>query len=159
MAETGHERSAVPGMFADEVRNPGLRDMRASRERIRRRAGMTHRSTWKRGEARVARLFGARRTPLSGSNSAHTAADVIHPDVFVEVKYRARWSVLSLYDRVAEMAAREKKLPVLVLQEKRRRGAYAVIPLEEDHLRGVLDALRRPSASQNLPQGENDGRM
>jgi len=49
---------------------------------------MTSRSTWKKFERRVAKLFGGERNPLSGSASKHTKGDVIHDDYYIEAKLR-----------------------------------------------------------------------
>ena len=37
-------------------------------------------------ERRVAKFFGTKRTPLSGSNSGHTHSDTLHPRLYIEVK-------------------------------------------------------------------------
>lgn len=43
--------------------------------------------TWKSVELRLAKMFGVRRTPLSGGNSAHTRSDTLHPRLFIELKH------------------------------------------------------------------------
>ena len=43
--------------------------------------------TWKSVELRLAKMFGVRRTPLSGGNSAHTRSDTLHPTLFIELKH------------------------------------------------------------------------
>ncbi len=40
----------------------------------------------KKYELRVAKFFGTKRTPLSGSNSGHTHSDTLHPRLYIEVK-------------------------------------------------------------------------
>jgi len=45
--------------------------------------------SWKKQERRIAKLFGTRRTPLSGYLSLHTKSDIIHDKLFVECKYRS----------------------------------------------------------------------
>lgn len=86
----------------------------------------TARSTWKAAERRVAAYFGSTRTPLSGGNSKHTRSDTLSPDVFVETKYRAHSATASLFDKTAELARKEGKLPVVVLVTKRRKGFLVV---------------------------------
>ena len=72
---------------------------------------------WKRAERMAAALFGGLRNPLSGSNSHHTAGDVIHPSLYVEVKHRQRQAVVSLMRDSMVDAKKEGKLPVLVVSE------------------------------------------
>lgn len=88
---------------------------------------MTHKSTWKKGEQRVGRHFGSKRTPLSGGNSGITASDTLHDRLFIEVKLRAKHYAVQLWNKVAKKAVREKKTPVVVLQEKGRKGFWLVV--------------------------------
>lgn len=47
-----------------------------------------------------------------------TTGDVIHPRVYLEVKYRASHAVCTLANGVRVKAKKERKLAVTVLQEK-----------------------------------------
>jgi len=76
---------------------------------------------WKAEERRVAELTGGRRTPLSGSNSAITASDVIHPKLYVEVKTRKSSAVITLFKDVEQKARRENKVPLLSIISERKR--------------------------------------
>jgi hypothetical protein len=49
---------------------------------------------WKQRERQVAAYFGGERTALSGGNGKITRADVIHDDLFIECKLRAKHSVV-----------------------------------------------------------------
>ena len=80
--------------------------------------------TWKDRERQTAKFFGGRRTPLSGSNSGHTAADIIHDRLFVEHKHRAKHTLLTLFDADKKMAKKEEKIPVVTISEKGRRGFW-----------------------------------
>ena len=51
---------------------------------------------WKAFERRVARAFGCERTPLSGGNSKHTRADVLHPTLYIECKSNVRYPLLKV---------------------------------------------------------------
>jgi hypothetical protein len=51
----------------------------------------THSSTWKKFEGVLANFFGGKRTPLSGMSANITKSDIIHPTIFVECKFRARF--------------------------------------------------------------------
>lgn len=82
--------------------------------------------TWKSVERRIARWFGAERNPLSGSNSGHSGSDSLHPLLFIETKYRARWSVLTVWHKARELATKENKVPVVCLGEKGKRGFWVL---------------------------------
>lgn len=89
---------------------------------------MTDRSTWKKFERRVASFFGGRRNALSGRNSGDTAGDVRHPKLFVECKLSGQGSALfTLFNATAELAKREKKIPVLAMQQKYHNGFLVVV--------------------------------
>lgn len=106
---------------------------------------MTHRSTWKKAERRVAAFLGTSRTPLSGRNSGHTRSDTLHPSLFVETKFRERSAVWSLWQKVRDLAKREKKTPVLALLQKNHDGFLLVV--HSDDLDRFLNAI---SASRGI---------
>ena len=82
---------------------------------------------WKRREREVATYFNGERTSLSGINSKITRADVIHDELFVECKLRAKHSVVSLWDDTAKLAKDENKIPVIALCEKNRPGFWIMV--------------------------------
>ena len=73
-----------------------------------------HRSTWKKGEAKIAEMFGTRRTPLSGGNSGHTRSDTLHLDLFIEVKHRKKYPLEKLLFKTFNEANKEDKIPLMV---------------------------------------------
>lgn len=111
---------------------------------------------WKRAERTVARFVGGKRTPLSGSNSHHTSGDVIHSRLYIEVKYRKRFSVLTLMTAVRIQARRERKLPVVVLQEARSRDRYYLVS-ERDLARLVRILARQRSVIDGRRAKERQG--
>ena len=62
---------------------------------------------WKKRERDVAQYFNGKRTPLSGGNGKVTRADVIHEDLFIECKLRAKHTAISLWDDTAKLAKEE----------------------------------------------------
>lgn len=95
---------------------------------------------WKAHERRTAKRLGGVRTPLSGSASHHTSADIIHPTLYIECKYRKTFAILSAMHRVEANEEKEqrnkelrpngeKKPPVLILQERGAKRAYALISI------------------------------
>ena len=89
---------------------------------------MTHKSTWKKAEGRIAEYFGTTRTPLSGGNSKVTRSDTLHNDLFIEVKLRAKHTAVSLWDETKWLADKEDKIPVVCLCEKGRAGFWVLVP-------------------------------
>ena len=87
--------------------------------------------TWKALERRVAKFFGASRTPLSGGNGKVTRADVIHKYLFIEAKQRKKQSLYTLYDNTKALAITENKVPVLAIHESGRKGFLIVVHSEE----------------------------
>lgn len=76
-------------------------------------------------------FFHGQRTPLSGGNSGHTRADVIHDRLFIEVKLRQKHTAVTLRDETNALADREGKTPVVVLCEKNRPGFWIMVHSED----------------------------
>jgi hypothetical protein len=108
----------------------------------------THRSTWKRRERDGARLFGAKRQPLSGSSGRDdvTQSDSTHGRLFIEVKYRAASAVRTLWERTRDAARREQKTPVLILFAKGKPGGLVVV--HEDDLPTVAKEMAGRNAGE-----------
>ena len=86
---------------------------------------------WKQIEQWFARQFGTTRTPLSGGNSKMTRADTLHPELFLEVKQTATSAVASLYEKTAEMAKVEGKVPALGIHKKGSRNYLIVCEIRD----------------------------
>ncbi|MGC9146120.1 MAG: hypothetical protein ACP5GS_08465 [Nitrososphaeria archaeon] len=86
--------------------------------------------TWKKVERRVAKMFGTERNPLSGRNSRHTMADVIHDSLYIEVKHRSRIPFYRVWLDVVEKAKQEGKAPVLILHSKGSDKYIAMVDAE-----------------------------
>jgi len=92
---------------------------------------MTSKNTWKALERKCAKALGGMRNPLSGTNSRHTAGDIIHPDYYVECKLRKKWAITSLFLEVKEHARKEQKIPLLVIKEKGKHGELVVMAMSD----------------------------
>jgi hypothetical protein len=110
---------------------------------------MTDRSTWKKLERRVAGFFGSTRAPLSGGNGKQTRSDTLHPALFIEAKLRAKSPVHRLFAKVETLAAKERKTPILALQEKYHPGWLLVCRPEDIHLLASC-----AKACESLPDGD-----
>lgn len=82
---------------------------------------------WKAFERRIAKSLGTVRTPLSGISSRHTSSDTLHPDLYVECRYRTLSAVHSWWFTTREMASEENKAPVIALGKKFSRHDLAII--------------------------------
>jgi len=82
---------------------------------------------WKAFERRIAASLGTVRTPLSGGASRHTTSDTLHPDLYVECRYRSRLSVHTWWLVVRQFALKEHKLPMLALHQAESHTTMAVI--------------------------------
>ena len=92
---------------------------------------------WKKRERDVANYFKGKRTPLSGGNGKVTRADVIHDELFIECKLRAKHTAVSLWDDTAKLAKDEGKTPVIALCEKNRPGFWIMV--HSDDLKKIKD--------------------
>lgn len=83
---------------------------------------------WKRAERMGAATIGGERNPLSGGSSRHTRGDVIHPVIYLEMKYRKTFGVVSLIRREQKKAKKEGKVAVLGFQQRGLKTRYYLIP-------------------------------
>jgi hypothetical protein len=95
-------------------------------------AGMSPKATWKSVERRVAAMFGAKRIALSGSNNtqAQTCSDTDHPFLFVEIKHRKKIPFYATWIQVKRMAAKEGKIPVVVIHQANTGEYIAMVSAE-----------------------------
>ncbi len=85
---------------------------------------------WKQAEYKAAAILGGHRVPLSGRAGWPSKGDVELPELFVEVKYRARHHVFTTWAPVVKTAAKEGKEPCLVLAQKGAAIRLAVIDIK-----------------------------
>lgn len=75
-----------------------------------------------------AAAIGGKRNPLSGGGARHTRADVIHPTIYLEMKYSKRFAVVNLIRDEEKKAKKEGKVAVIGLQQKGLHTRYYLIP-------------------------------
>nr|UVN00102.1 MAG: holliday junction resolvase [Bacteriophage sp.]UVY51509.1 MAG: holliday junction resolvase [Bacteriophage sp.]UWD62301.1 MAG: holliday junction resolvase [Bacteriophage sp.]UWD69339.1 MAG: holliday junction resolvase [Bacteriophage sp.]UWD76968.1 MAG: holliday junction resolvase [Bacteriophage sp.] len=94
----------------------------------------TSKSCWKSFEREVAKHFGTKRVPLSGSNSGHnTNSDTLHPKLYIECKVRGKSAIWTLFEDTRNKAKVEKKIPIIALRQKGGKGYLLVIRPEDLH--------------------------
>jgi hypothetical protein len=113
-----------------------LKRVKVTREQIRKNnvvvKNPTSKNCWKGFERVVAKFFGTRRVPLSGSNSGHsTNSDSLHPKIYIECKVRNKFSLWSLFKDTEDKARQEKKIPVVAIKQKGEKG-YLIVVRPED---------------------------
>lgn len=103
----------------------------------------TARGTWKQAERRAAKAFRTLRQPLSGSGGREdiTRSDTRHERLYVEVKYRERHAVRTLFDKVKALATKEGKTPVVALVDKHKHGFLVCVHVDD------LQAVAREMAA------------
>jgi hypothetical protein len=108
---------------------------------------MKHTGAWKQFERRAAILFSGVRNAFSGAAPALTGsrADVRHPYLFIEAKYRQKHGLATIWKDAARKADFEHKIPVVVLAEKDRRGCWIILHSDD------LDRLSRAGRIDDLP--------
>ena len=82
---------------------------------------------WKRAERKGATLLGTTRTPLSGGSSRHTRSDTLHPVIYLEMKYRKSFAVVSQIRKEEVKAKKEGKVAVLGFQQRGLKTRYYLI--------------------------------
>ena len=88
---------------------------------------MTSKSTWKKREGRIAKDFGTKRNPLSGSMSGHSSSDSLSEIFYLESKLRANPPGWALFQDTKEKAKFEKKIPIVVLSKKFHKDKIAIV--------------------------------
>ena len=115
---------------------------------------MTAKGTWKRVEREIAALFGTKRVPLSGINSGHgTHSDTLRPRLYIEVKYREKYAVFTLFRDIMSKAKAEDKTPILALKEKGKQGVLLMLRYED-----ILDVADEIKAARLNMEGKDGSR-
>jgi len=109
---------------------------------------MTAKSTWKQRERDIAGFFFSERTPLSGGNSKHSCSDSLSPDFYVEAKFRAKLSLMTLYRDTEAKARKEGKIPVVALCEKSKHGFLVVV--SEKHFKRLATRYMREWCKRHI---------
>lgn len=103
---------------------------------------------WKRREREAAELFGGTRNPLSGENSQHTGCDVIHDDLYIEVKTHKVITIWDDFKDLRKKAHRLDRKPLMVLHAKGSKDPYDWM--------FVVDAEDAAQAYSNVKHGQEN---
>ena len=83
--------------------------------------------SWKNVERKIAKSLNTERVPLSGGNSKISKGDVIHDQLYIEVKTRKSMAIMVLWRTTLGLARAEGKIPILAIKEKGKHGELAII--------------------------------
>ena len=86
---------------------------------------------WKSFERTVSKFFKTTRNPLSGGASKHTRSDTLHPDLYVECKYRKTDALWTLFKDTREKAIGESKVPVVCTKQKGQPGFLVTLHCDD----------------------------
>ena len=86
--------------------------------------------TWKNNELKLSKMFGARRNPLSGSNSGHSTSDTLHEEFYIEIKDGKQSLPTKLWIDTVQKAKQEGKIPMIVRHGKQEKLMDARITLK-----------------------------
>lgn len=110
-------------------------------------------TTWKNFERRVATLLGGQRIPASGNGDIK--GDVLHPHFLIECKYGKQvpstltgWMDEAVRDRDTEKAFTGIEKPPLLVVQRPRGDAYAIMRLDDFAALARRAALVNPTPSQ-----------
>ena len=92
---------------------------------------MTVSTTWKNLERKTAKILMGERIPCSGVSGVKLKGDVFHDRFFIECKFRAKFFVYSVFQKVKEQASKTGKIPLLVLKEKYKKGELVLLDLND----------------------------
>jgi len=107
---------------------------------------------WKRMEREVAKKLGGIRITLPEMwRSGGDQGDVWHPEFYVEVKRQKRWRLYEWWCDMLSAAAREHRIPLLVVGRPKVHGAWVFMML--DDFVEVLDDRYRPDADTRCGRG------
>ena len=110
--------------------------------------------TWKNNELKLSKMFGARRNPLSGSNSGHSMSDTLHEEFYIEIKDGKQSLPTKLWIDTVQKAKHESKIPMLIQHGKQEKLMDARITLKlSDFL--TLTGINEPEkATMNPPENK-----
>lgn len=89
---------------------------------------MTPTKTWKSIERKVADKLGGKRIPCSGNGAIE--GDVLHDIFHVEVKHRARFAVVEMFEK-ATKDSHKKKPVILCLHAHGSHRYFAMMDLDD----------------------------
>ena len=98
---------------------------------------MTSRNTWKKREMKIAKDFGTKRNPLSGSMSGHSSSDSLSEIFYLESKLRANPPGWNLFIDTRDKSKKENKIPIVILSKKYHKDKIAMV--DYDFLVSLLE--------------------
>ena len=86
-----------------------------------------------------------------------TRSDTLDKELFIEVKYRKKWAIMSLLKETKELAVREDKIPVVVVKQAKEQG-FGIFIKDSDFIKvlNVYQSRLLAEAMDNIPKDINN---
>ena len=109
--------------------------------------------TWKNNELAIAKAFGARRNPFSGSMSHQSQSDTLHEKFYIEIKDGRQSEPTVLWKDTVRKAKEENKIPMTVHHFKGEKLLDSRITLRlGDFLKLCRDTQNPPNLNEMFPE-------
>lgn len=116
--------------------------------------------SWKQAEYQAAKALGGKRIPLSGGRGSEPQGDIALPGWLVEVKYRKKFGVWSMFREVERKARKAGKNALLILKEHNMPGELAVMRVRffrEAPSTGLIASQLLDTCDSEVTFYDNDG--
>ena len=110
--------------------------------------------TWKTNELKLSKMFGAKRNPLSGSNSGHSMSDTLHEEFYIEIKDGKQSLPTKLWIDTVQKAKQEGKIPMIVRHGKQEKLMDARITLKLSDFLTLTGVNESERAIMNPPENK-----
>ena len=108
--------------------------------------------TWKNNELAIAKAFGTRRNPFSGSMSHQSQSDTLHDRFYIEVKDGKQSTPSRLWLDTVRKAKMEGKVPMVIKHGKREKLMDARVTLRLGDFLELVGLKGEAEATMNTPE-------
>ena len=111
--------------------------------------------TWKNNELAIAKAFGARRNPFSGSMSHQSQSDTLHEKFYIEIKDGKKALPTKLWADTVQKAKQEGKIPMVVKHGRQEKLMDARITLRLSDFLELAGLKEQAGATMNPPENKS----
>ena len=110
--------------------------------------------TWKNNELAIAKAFGARRNPFSGSMSHQSQSDTLHEKFYIEIKDGKKALPTKLWADTVRKAKQEGKIPMVVKHGRQEKLMDARITLRLSDFLELAGLKEQAGSTMNPPENK-----
>ena len=110
--------------------------------------------TWKNNELAIAKAFGARRNPFSGSMSHQSQSDTLHEKFYIEIKDGKKALPTKLWADTVRKAKQEGKIPMVVKHGRQEKLMDARITLRLSDFLELAGLKEQAGSTINPPENK-----